>query len=143
MGDARVEFRAGDRLPGRPVATRDRRGFRPGLDRTCPGPLTDLKVPAADGSPELSAQDVDGRWVRDTFDESPAPARPLSRVVPTPYPWAGVPAGERSFEVVVPTVRDGLEGPEESLRLRLITYDEGSWEPREGPVFTGTVRDAP
>ncbi|MER5498150.1 MULTISPECIES: hypothetical protein [unclassified Streptomyces] len=45
--------------------------------------------------------------------------------------------------MVAPTVRDGLEGPEESLRLRLITYDEGSWEPREGPVFTGTVRDAP
>ncbi|MFF8712817.1 hypothetical protein ACF07T_15505 [Streptomyces sp. NPDC015184] len=108
-----------------------------------PGPLTDLKVLAADGSPELSTPDVDGRWVRDTFDESPAPARPLSRVVPTPYLWGGVPAGERSFEVVVPTVRDGLEEPEESLRLRLITYDEGSWEPREGPVFTGTVRDAP
>lgn len=62
-------------------------------------------------------------------------------MVETPYLPVSLPAGELSTEVTVPTVTDGLKEPEESLRLRMITYDE-SWEPQEGPVFTGTVRDA-
>ncbi|MGW2085062.1 hypothetical protein [Streptomyces sp. NPDC001880] len=41
----------------------------------------------------------------------------------------------------MPTVADGLKEPEESLRLRTVVHD-GSWEPQQGPVFTGTVRDA-
>lgn len=59
----------------------------------------------------------------------------------TPYLSVSVPAGKLSTELTVPTVADGLKEPEESVRLRMITYDD-SWEPHEGPVFTGTVRDA-
>ncbi|MFE9396304.1 hypothetical protein [Streptomyces flavidovirens] len=40
------------------------------------------------------------------------------------------------------SVTDRLSEPEELLRARLITYDQ-SWEPQPGPVFTGTVRNAP
>ncbi|MCX4849735.1 S9 family peptidase [Streptomyces sp. NBC_00893] len=91
---------------------------------------------------ELSTPDVDGTWLRETFDESPAPARPLSKVSEPSFLPAYVPAGKLSTEVAVPTVRDELKEPEESLRMQLMTYDD-SWEPQEGPVFTGTVRDAP
>ncbi|MGW1408943.1 hypothetical protein [Streptomyces sp. NPDC002403] len=97
-------------------------------------------LPVGQGA-ELSTLDVDGSWLLDTFGESPSPARPLSKVVEQPYLWVSVPAGELSTEVTVPTVADGLKEPEESLRLRMVTYDD-SWEPRQGPVFTGTVRDA-
>ncbi|MFH8519234.1 hypothetical protein ACH4CE_29940 [Streptomyces gelaticus] len=97
-------------------------------------------LPLGQGT-ELSTLDVDGAWLQDTFGEPPNPARPLSKVVETPYLPVSVPAGEVSTEVTVPTVADKLKEPEESLRLRMITYDD-SWEPQEGPVFTGTVRDA-
>ncbi|MFJ2641920.1 hypothetical protein [Streptomyces sp. NPDC087511] len=97
-------------------------------------------LPVEQGA-ELSTLDVDGAWLRDTFGESPEPARPLSKVVDTPYLSVSVPAGKLSTELTVPTVADGLKEPEESVRLRMITYDD-SWEPHEGPVFTGTVRDA-
>ncbi|MFD7621016.1 hypothetical protein [Streptomyces sp. NPDC059802] len=97
-------------------------------------------LPVEQGA-ELSTLDVDGQWLQDTFGKSPSPARPLSKVVEAPYLPTTVPAGKLSTEVTVPTVADGLKEPEESLRLRMITYDE-SWEPHEGPVFTGTVRDA-
>ncbi|MFE6497856.1 hypothetical protein [Streptomyces sp. NPDC057748] len=90
---------------------------------------------------ELSTLDVDGPWLRDTFGESPDPARPLSGVAEPAFLPAVVPAGKPSAEVTVPTVRDALEEPEESLRMQLMTYSD-SWEPQEGPVFTGTVRDA-
>ncbi|MCZ0982297.1 hypothetical protein O1L60_34685 [Streptomyces diastatochromogenes] len=41
----------------------------------------------------------------------------------------------------VPTVRDGVAEPTESLRAALFAYDE-SWERVPGPEFTGRVRDA-
>ncbi|MFE7112286.1 hypothetical protein ACFU98_41160 [Streptomyces sp. NPDC057575] len=91
---------------------------------------------------ELSTLDVDGPWLRDMFGESPDPARPLSGVAEPAFLLAVVPAGKPSAEVTVPTVRDALEEPGESLRMQLMTYGD-SWEPQEGPVFTGTVRDAP
>lgn len=90
---------------------------------------------------ELSTPDADGPWLRETFGESPDPARPLSEVAEPSFLPAVVPAGKLSAEVSVPTVRDALKEPEESLRMQLMTYDD-SWEPQEGPVFMGTVRDA-
>ncbi|WP_371649759.1 MULTISPECIES: alpha/beta hydrolase family protein [unclassified Streptomyces] len=97
-------------------------------------------LPVGKGA-ELSTLDVSPQWLKDTFDASPAPARPLSKVVDGPSLVATVPAGRLSTDVTVPTVKDGLSEPVESLRARLITYDT-SWEPHPGPEFTGTVRDA-
>ncbi|WP_326742658.1 alpha/beta hydrolase family protein [Streptomyces sp. NBC_01768] len=101
-----------------------------------------FEIQPVGAGPELSTLDVDGTWLKETFDESPDPARPLSKVSEPSFLPAFVPAGKLSTEVAVPTVRDGLKEPEESLRMQLMTYDD-SWEPQEGPVFTGTVRDAP
>nr|WP_209446769.1 hypothetical protein [Streptomyces palmae] len=93
------------------------------------------------GGTELSTRDVDPRWLEDAFGASPSPDRPLSQVVHEPILDLTVPAGQQSIEASVPTVADKIAEPEESLRLRLFTYDE-AWEPKEGPEFTGTVRDA-
>ncbi|MET7622401.1 hypothetical protein [Streptomyces sp. NPDC005408] len=93
------------------------------------------------GGTELSTVDVDQHWLENKFGESPSPARPLSKVVDDPYLAVTVPAGKLSAEVTVPTVTDGVTEPEESLRIRPISYNQ-SWEPQEGPVFTGRVRDA-
>ncbi|KUJ65604.1 hypothetical protein ACZ90_45720 [Streptomyces albus subsp. albus] len=101
----------------------------------------DLRILPVSGGPELSTLDVDRRWLKEVFGESPKPARPLSKVVDEPSTLVSIPAGKRSVEVTVPTITDRVAEPEESLRLRLVTYDD-AWEPHEGPEFTGTVRDA-
>ncbi|GGT15467.1 hypothetical protein [Streptomyces purpureus] len=103
-------------------------------------PVGFLLLPVSGGK-ELSTKDVPKSWLEEHFGGSPSPARPLSKVVQEPYLSAFVPAGKAGTEVSVPTVRDTLNEPEESLRMRMITYDE-SWEPVEGPAFTGTVRNA-
>ncbi|CAM5676543.1 Secreted protein OS=Streptomyces alboniger OX=132473 GN=CP975_01505 PE=4 SV=1 [Streptomyces alboniger] len=56
--------------------------------------------------------------------------------------YVTVPACGRSAEIRVPTVKDDVREPVESLKARLSLQDE-DWEPLPGgPVFTGTVRDA-
>ncbi|MDT3395530.1 hypothetical protein RKE29_02510 [Streptomyces sp. B1866] len=97
-------------------------------------------LPAGQG-PELSTTDVDSTWLRDVFGEEPTPARPLSAVGEEPTLWFAVPAGARTVDVSVPTVRDRVSEPPESLRLRPLVYD-WSGQPHPGPEFTGTVRDA-
>lgn len=97
-------------------------------------------LPVADGV-ELSTVDVQRKWLEDNFGTSPNPARPLSRLVESPYLPVTISAGKLSVDVSVPTVGDAVSEPEESLRAQLTTYDE-SWEPRLSPVLTGTVRDA-
>ncbi|MFI2213471.1 hypothetical protein [Streptomyces sp. NPDC020141] len=75
IGDARVEFRSGDRLVGRPLADDDRRTFRLKLDGTDIGPVKELKVLA--GGRRL---DADG-----TVDEAAkAPRRTAPQAVPFP-----------------------------------------------------------
>ncbi|MGW7054200.1 hypothetical protein [Streptomyces sp. NPDC054887] len=91
---------------------------------------------------ELSTKDVRRSWLDEYFGTSPAPARPLSKTVEGPYLTVAVPAGARSTEVTVPTVKDRVREPKELLKARVTTYDE-SWEPRPGPVVTGTVRNLP
>ncbi|WP_435852988.1 alpha/beta hydrolase family protein [Streptomyces vietnamensis] len=94
------------------------------------------------GGPELSTADVDPAWLEAQFGEVPHPARPLSGVSEGGTRlWLSVPAGETTVQVTVPTVRDGVAEPAESLRAALSTYDE-HWEPVPGPEFTGRVRDA-
>ncbi|MFD0366456.1 hypothetical protein [Streptomyces sp. NPDC127114] len=94
------------------------------------------------GGAELSTADLDPEWVRDTYGSVPEPARPLSRPEEEDaYASFAVPAGETAVELRVPTVRDGVAEPVESLRARPFSYD-GDWERVPGPEFTGTVRDA-
>ncbi|MFB7866127.1 alpha/beta hydrolase family protein [Streptomyces sp. NPDC056069] len=95
------------------------------------------------GGAELSTADVDRRWVEDTFFFVPDPPRPLSQpVVADAYAAFSVPAGRTSTEVRVPTVRDVVAEPAESLRAAMFTYD-GNWERVQGPEITGTVRNVP
>ncbi|MFG3343948.1 alpha/beta hydrolase family protein [Streptomyces sp. NPDC048018] len=95
------------------------------------------------GGAELSTADVDRRWVEDTFFFVPDPPRPLSLpVAADAYAAFSVPAGRTSTEVRVPTVKDDVAEPTESLRAALFTYD-GNWERVQGPEITGTVRNVP
>ncbi|MFF5970395.1 hypothetical protein ACFY7C_02605 [Streptomyces sp. NPDC012769] len=94
------------------------------------------------GGEELSTADVDRRWLEENFWFVPDPPRPLSQPVePGAYLSFGVPAGETSTLVTVPTVRDGAAEPTESVRAALFGYDE-EWERVPGPEVTGMVRDA-
>ncbi|MET9972541.1 hypothetical protein ABZZ80_43410, partial [Streptomyces sp. NPDC006356] len=95
-------------------------------------------VPVTDGR-ELSSKDVDPAWLRDSSGASPDPERPLSKVEGLSL-WVSVPAGESSAEVTVPTRKDTVAEPAESVRLRLAD-DSGEPVPG-GPVVTGTVVDA-
>lgn len=92
------------------------------------------------GGPELSTTDVDPRWLDSVFGATPAPERPLSKAVEEPWIAGVVPAGQLTTEVSVPTRTDGVNEPEESLRMQLFTLDE-AWEPQPGPVFTGKVKN--
>ncbi|MYS09675.1 hypothetical protein GTW71_25310, partial [Streptomyces sp. SID6041] len=98
-------------------------------------------LPPADGT-ELTTADLDPTWLREQLGELPSPPVPLSGI-----PFGGlnlpvsVPAGATTAEVSLPTARDGVREPVESLRARLTTYD-AAWEPVPGPEFTGRVRDA-
>jgi hypothetical protein len=95
-------------------------------------------LPATEGAP-LSTKDVDPRWLLDTTGESPDPERPLAEA--NVWLWADIPAGRTSVDVTIPTVRDQVTEPAESMRLALV--DDES-EPLPGhPVLTGTVLDAP
>ncbi|MVO88270.1 hypothetical protein GPA10_26785 [Streptomyces sp. p1417] len=96
--------------------------------------------PVSGGAKELSTKDVDKRWLKEVFGRSPNPQVPLSKVSDAPYIQTSVKAGERSVVVSVPTVKDRVREPKETLRLRLFTYDQ-SWNVHRGPTVTGTVRD--
>ncbi|MEW1696266.1 hypothetical protein ACIQCR_12245 [Streptomyces sp. NPDC093249] len=99
-------------------------------------------LPVTSGA-ELSTADVDRDWLAERVFEVPDPAVPLSAIPDGMiYVSVYVEPGETSAEVRVPTIRDGVAEPTESVRARLTTYDS-SWEPVPGPEFTGTVRDVP
>ncbi|WP_406439706.1 hypothetical protein OHB14_13235 [Streptomyces sp. NBC_01613] len=91
------------------------------------------------GGPELSTKDVDPEWLDSTAGESPDPERPLSRITYLSL-YADVPAGELSAEVTLPTIKDQVAEPAESVRFQLID-DNGDPQPG-GPVLSGTVLDA-
>ncbi|NEB03601.1 hypothetical protein [Streptomyces sp. SID13726] len=57
MGDARVEFRSGNRLLGAPRAAKDGRTFRLALDEARPARLKDLQVTAAGRRLDAAAED--------------------------------------------------------------------------------------
>ncbi|WP_425608606.1 hypothetical protein [Streptomyces albipurpureus] len=92
------------------------------------------------GGPELSTTDVDPQWLDNNFGARPTPERPISQAVEEPWLSAGVPPGQLTTEVSVPTRTDGVSEPEESLRMQLFSFDE-AWEPLPGSIFTGKVKD--
>ncbi|MEU8763273.1 hypothetical protein [Streptomyces sp. NPDC048659] len=98
--------------------------------------------PVTEGA-ELDTADVDPVWLEEQLGQVPNPPVALSRAMEGSGLYLGVyvPAGSTTAEVRVPTAKDALVEPAESLRGRLTTYDE-NWEPIEGPEITGTVRDA-
>ncbi|MFK4099536.1 hypothetical protein ACI2L1_05530 [Streptomyces sp. NPDC019531] len=95
-------------------------------------------VPVTDG-PELSTKDVDPAWFTDSTSEDPDPERPLSSVTLLSL-WASVPAGQPSAELTLPTVKDQVAEPAESVRFQL-AGENGDPQPG-GPVVSGTVLDA-
>ncbi|MFE1291054.1 hypothetical protein [Streptomyces sp. NPDC058751] len=96
-------------------------------------------LPVTSGT-ELSTTDVDPEWLRMYSGEDPLPSRPLSRLRGF-FLFADVPPGRTSTEITVPTVRDTVTEPAETLRLQLRLYDDGTGSQGDGPEFTGTVRD--
>ncbi|MCX4979341.1 hypothetical protein [Streptomyces sp. NBC_00620] len=93
-------------------------------------------LPVTEGA-ELSTKDVDPQWLLDYAGELPDPERALSQA--NVWAWMNIPAGSTSVDFIVPTVKDQLTEPAESVRLALTDYD---LEPLPGhPVLTGTVVD--
>ncbi|MDX3709114.1 hypothetical protein PV733_09065 [Streptomyces europaeiscabiei] len=64
MGDARIEFRSGDRPLGAPKPARDGRTFRLALGEARPEQLTDLQVTAAGRRLDAAADDTHGSGSR-------------------------------------------------------------------------------
>ncbi|MFF4655975.1 hypothetical protein [Streptomyces sp. NPDC001381] len=95
-------------------------------------------LPVTEGA-ELSTKDVDPQWLMDYSGDAPDPERPLSQA--NLWVWTQIPAGSTTAQFVVPTVKDQVAEPVESVRLAL-TDDNA--EPLPGhPAQTGTVTDAP
>ncbi|MFF0431021.1 hypothetical protein ACFYU9_02165 [Streptomyces sp. NPDC004327] len=107
-------------------------------DAEVSGGITFLPVT---GGAELSTADLDPAWLEMYFGHVPNPAVPLSALTADMYVGFSVPAGRTSADVTLPTAKDTLREPVESLRARMFTYDD-KWEQVQGPEFTGTVRDA-
>ncbi|TXS43113.1 hypothetical protein EAO75_30670 [Streptomyces sp. uw30] len=90
------------------------------------------------GGRELSTKDVDPRWYEEMSGASPDPERPLSK--DGIYLWVDFEPGRTTAEIRVPTVKDQVAEPAESVRFQAI---DDSGEPQPGaPVITGTVLDA-
>ncbi|MFC7258179.1 hypothetical protein [Streptomyces lutosisoli] len=95
-------------------------------------------LPVTEGA-ELSTKDVDPQWLMNYAGDGPDPERALSQA--NLWVWTSVPAGATTADFTVPTVKDQLAEPAESVRLAL-TGDDA--EPLPGhPALTGTVVDAP
>ncbi|MCX5561164.1 hypothetical protein [Streptomyces sp. NBC_00038] len=95
-----------------------------------------LVLPVTEGA-ELSTKDVDPQWLMDYGGDLPDPERSLSEA--DLWAWMNIPAGATGVDFIVPTVKDQLTEPAESVRLALTDYEA---EPLPGhPVVTGTVVD--
>lgn len=94
-------------------------------------------LPVTEGA-ELSTKDVDPQWLLDYAGDVPDPERPLSQA--NLWVWMGIPAGSTGIDFEVPTVKDQVAEPTESMRLALTDYDAEPLPDR--PVLTGTVLDA-
>ncbi|MGQ4406440.1 alpha/beta hydrolase family protein [Streptomyces hayashii] len=98
-----------------------------------------LRLLPVTGGAELSTKDVDPQWLENVSGRQPDPELPLSQV--EMYVGPDVLAGATSAEFSIPTVKDQVAEPEESVRL---TLTDESGEPLSGaPTATGTVVDTP
>ncbi|MFF4928741.1 alpha/beta hydrolase family protein [Streptomyces griseofuscus] len=89
---------------------------------------------------ELSTKDVPAAWLRDASGESPDPERPLSKVSGL-YLWVDIPAHRTSADITLPTVKDKVAEPAESVRFQQL--DDMTGEPRKnGLVLEGSVLNA-
>ncbi|KJK38003.1 hypothetical protein UK15_19190 [Streptomyces variegatus] len=95
-------------------------------------------LPVTEGA-ELSTKDVDPQWLKDSSGDVPDPERPLSDA--SLWVWVNIPPGSSSVDFVVPTVRDQVAEPAESMRLALT--DRNAEPLPDRPVLTGTVLDKP
>lgn len=99
-------------------------------------PVRVLPVTVGD---ELFTKDVDPQWLKEWSGDAPDPERPLSDA--HLWMWLNIPAGSTGVDFAVPTVRDQVAEPAESMRLALTDRNA---EPLPGrPVLTGTVLDKP
>ncbi|MFD8228736.1 hypothetical protein ACFV16_31880 [Streptomyces massasporeus] len=95
-------------------------------------------LPATEGA-ELSTKDVDPQWLEEWSGSAADPERPLSEA--DLWVWLHIPPGSTGVDFAVPTVRDQVAEPAESMRLALTDRNA---EPLPGrPVLTGTVLDKP
>jgi hypothetical protein len=95
--------------------------------------------PPATGT-ELSSTDVDPEWFTDNTGEEPLPSRPLSETYL--LPWAGVPPGELTADLIIPTVTDAEDETDEVVQMRLQVGGSGEdEEPIELGTVIGTVTD--
>ena len=85
MGDARVEFRTGDRLLGVPKPARDGRTFRLALDEARPTQLSDLQVTAAGRRLDAAAEDTHKSRSRGARVPAQAPANDVDPGRPGSY----------------------------------------------------------
>jgi hypothetical protein len=85
MGDARVEFRTGDRLLGVPKPARDGRTFRLALDEARPAQLSDLQVTAAGRRLDTAADDTRRSRSRGARVPAQAPANGVDPGRPGSY----------------------------------------------------------
>jgi hypothetical protein len=98
-----------------------------------------VRVLAATDGAELSTTDVDPQWLEDFSGDVPQPERPLSEA--NLWVWLNIAPGSTGVDFAVPTVRDRVAEPAESMRLALTDRNA---EPLPGrPVRTGTVLDKP
>jgi hypothetical protein len=95
-------------------------------------------LPVTEGA-ELSTKDVDPQWLQDWSGDMPDPERPLSDA--NLWVWMNIPPGSTSVDFVVPTVRDQVAEPTESMRL--VQTDRNAEPLPDKPVLTGTVLDKP
>nr|WSZ12688.1 hypothetical protein OH837_04830 [Streptomyces canus] len=95
-------------------------------------------LPVTEGA-ELSTKDVDPQWLQDWSGDVPDPERPLSDA--NLWVWLNIPPGSTSVDFVVPTVRDQVAEPTESMRLA--QTDRNAEPLPDKPVLTGTVLDTP
>ncbi|MFB9504074.1 hypothetical protein ACFFS2_02335 [Streptomyces aurantiacus] len=95
-------------------------------------------LPVTEGA-ELSTKDVDPQWLADWSGDVPDPERPLHDT--NLWVWMNIPPGDTSVDFIVPTVRDQVAEPTESMALALTDNNADPLPDR--PTLTGTVLDTP